>query len=148
MTLSPSVIAFSSGAAFIGAAAGWAARLGVFRTPWTAVIVGAVAGVPAGAIGAPVAAYVFGGGLGAGTGGVVAILQAAGLEMFNATFAQSMVSDIVDKALIFALAYVVIRSLPKRIIARYEFAAHSRPRATKTRGSDPAKPVEAAQPTE
>lgn len=148
VTLSPSVIAFSSGAAFIGAAAGWAARLGVFRTPWTAVIVGAVAGVPAGAIGAPVAAYVFGGGLGAGTGGVVAILQAAGLEMFNATFAQSMVSDIVDKALIFALAYVVIRSLPKRIIGRYEFAAHSRPRATKTRGSDPAKPVEAAQPTE
>ena len=58
------------------------------------------------------------------------------------------VSDIVDKALIFALAYVVIRSLPKRIIGRYEFAAHSRPRATKTRGSDPAKPVEAAQPTE
>ncbi|SDS85600.1 energy-coupling factor transport system substrate-specific component [Brevibacterium siliguriense] len=64
VTLSPSVIAFSSGAAFIGAAAGWAARLGVFRTPWTAIIVGAIAGVPAGAIGAPVAAYVFGGGLG------------------------------------------------------------------------------------
>ena len=146
VTLSPSVIAFSSGAAFIGAAAGWAARLGVFRTPWTAVIVGAVAGYRR-CIGAP-SAYVFGGGLGAGTGGVVAILQAAGLEMFNATFAQSMVSDIVDKALIFALAYVVIRSLPKRIIGRYEFAAHSRPRATKTRGSDPAKPVEAAQLTE
>lgn len=47
--------------------------------------------------------------------------------MFNATFAQSMVSDIVDKALIFALAFVVIRSLPKRIIGRYEFATHSRP---------------------
>lgn len=148
VTLSPSVIAFSSGAAFIGAAAGWAARLGVFRTPWTAVIVGAVAGVPAGAIGAPVAAYVFGGGLGAGTGGVVAILQAAGLEMFNATFAQSMVSDIVDKALIFALAYVVIQSLPKRIVGRYEFAAHSRPRTKKTDGPDLTKQAESAQPAE
>src|SRR5699024_5934535 len=85
------------------------------------VVVGAVVGVPAGALGAPVAAYVFGGGLGVGTGGVVAILQAAGLEMFNATFAQSMLSDIVDKALIFTLAYVVVRSLPKRIIVRYPF---------------------------
>lgn len=141
VTLSPSVIAFSSGAAFIGAAAGWAARLGVFRTPWTAVLVGAVAGIPAGAIGAPVAAYVFGGGLGAGTGGVVAILQAAGLEMFNATFAQSMFSDIIDKALIFLLAYVVIRSLPKRIISRYPFAAHSRPRTTSTRGTEPSTPT-------
>lgn len=133
VTLSPSVIAFSSGAAFIGAAAGWAARLGVFRTPWFAVIAGAVAGVPAGAIGAPVAAYVFGGGLGSGTGGVVAILQAAGLEMFNATFAQSMISDIVDKALIFVLAYVVIRSLPKRILSRYPFTEHSRPRTRPAR---------------
>lgn len=128
VTLSPSVIAFSSGAAFIGAAAGWAARLGAFRTPWFAVIAGAVAGVPAGALGAPVAAYVFGGGLGSGTGGVVAILQAAGLEMFNATFAQSMFSDIIDKALIFALAYVVLRTLPRRILDRYPFTDHSLPR--------------------
>src|SRR5699024_5085377 len=44
-TLSTSVIDFSSGAACIGAAAGWAARSGVFRTPCTAVIVGAVVGV-------------------------------------------------------------------------------------------------------
>ena len=143
VTLSPSVIAFSSGAAFIGAAAGWAARLGVFRTPWTAVVVGAVIGVPAGAIGAPVAAYVFGGGLGVGTGGVVAVLQAAGLEMFNATFAQSMLSDIADKALIFTLAYVVVRSLPKRIIGRYPFAAHSRGMST-----PPAGPSSAAAPAE
>ncbi|GAA1848278.1 histidine kinase [Brevibacterium marinum] len=128
VTLSPSVIAFSSGAAFIGAAAGWAARLGAFRTPWFAIITGAVAGIPAGALGAPVAAYVFGGGLGSGTGGVVAILQAAGLEMLNATLAQSLFSDIVDKALIFALAYVVVRTLPRRILDRYPFTDHSLPR--------------------
>ncbi|GAA1547010.1 MULTISPECIES: histidine kinase [Brevibacterium] len=125
VTLSPSVIAFSSGAAFIGAAAGWAARLGAFRTPWFAVLTGAIAGIPAGALGAPVAAYVFGGGLGAGTGGVVAILQAAGLEMLNATLAQSLFSDIIDKALIFALAYVVVRTLPRRILDRYPFTDHS-----------------------
>lgn len=129
VTLSPSVIAFSSGAAFIGAAAGWAARLGAFRTPWFAVITGAIAGIPAAALGAPVAAYVFGGGLGAGTGGVVAILQAAGLEMLNATLAQSLFSDIVDKALIFSLAYAVVTTLPRRILNRYPFTEHSLPRS-------------------
>ena len=131
VTLSPSVIAFSSGAAFIGAAAGWAARLGAFRTPWFAVITGALAGVPAGALGAPVAAYVFGGGLGSGTGGVVAILQAAGLEMLNATLAQSLFSDIIDKALIFALAYTVVRTLPRRILDRYPFTDHSLSRSSR-----------------
>ncbi|WP_231939409.1 hypothetical protein [Brevibacterium siliguriense] len=68
--------------------------------------------------------------------------------MFNATFAQSMVSDIVDKALIFALAYIVIQSLPKRIIGRYQFVAHSRPRVMKTHTTEQAEPVESAQPTE
>ncbi|MFE2656458.1 histidine kinase [Brevibacterium sp. NPDC059310] len=127
VTLNPSVIAFTTGAAFIGAAAGWAARLGAFRTPWFAVLAGALAGIPAAALGAPVAAYVFGGGLGAGTGGIVAILQAAGQEMLAATLAQSIVSDIIDKALIFGLAYLVLRTLPRRILDRYPFTEHNRP---------------------
>ena len=146
MTLSPSVIAFSSGAAFIESRRRLGSTTRVFRTPWTAIIVGAIAGVPAGAIGAPVAATSSAADWSAGTGSR-RDPPAAGLEMFNATFAQSMVSDIVE-ALIFALAYVVIRSLPKRIIGRYEFAAHSRPRVTKTGSSGPVKPVESVLPTE
>lgn len=77
------------------------------------------------------AAYVFGGGLGSGTGGVVAVLQAAGLEMLNATLAQSLFSDIIDKALIFALAYVIVRTLPRRIRDRYPFTDHSRARSSR-----------------
>ncbi|RAD62264.1 histidine kinase, partial [Burkholderia multivorans] len=125
VTLNPSVIAFTTGAAFIGAAAGWAARLGAFRTPWFAVLAGAIAGVPTAALAAPVAAYVFGGGLGTGTGSVVAILQATGQEMLAATMAQSLFSDVLDKAIIFALAYVIVRSLPRRILDRYPFTGHS-----------------------
>lgn len=125
VTLNPSVIAFTTGAAFIGAAAGWAARLGAFRTPWFAVLAGAIAGVPTAALAAPVAAYVFGGGLGTGTGSVVAILQATGQEMLAATIAQSLFSDVLDKAIIFALAYVIVRSLPGRILDRYPFTGHS-----------------------
>lgn len=125
VTINPTVIAFTAGAAFIGAAAGWAAQLKAFRAIWWAVLAGAVAGIPAGALGAPVAAFVFGGGLGVGTGGVVATLQAAGLEMFYATTVQSLLSDIGDKAIIFALAFVILWALPKRLLRRYPFTRHS-----------------------
>lgn len=125
VTINPTVIAFTAGAAFVGAAAGWAARIGAFRAPWWAVLAGAVAGIPGGALGAPVAAFVFGGGLGVGTGGIVATLQAAGLEMLNATTVQSLASDTADKAIIFLLAFLVLRALPKRIVRRYPLAMRS-----------------------
>lgn len=125
VTINPTVIAFTAGAAFIGAAAGWAARLGAFRAAWSAILAGLIAGLPGGALGAPVAAFVFGGGLGVGTGGVVATLQAAGLEMLHATTVQSLVSDTADKAIIFLLAFLVLRSLPRRIVDRYPLASRS-----------------------
>lgn len=125
VAINPTVIAFTAGAAFVGAAAGWAARLGAFRAIWSAVIAGAIVGVPSGALGAPVAAFLFGGGLGAGTGSIVATLQAAGLEMLNATTVQSLTSDTVDKAIIFLLAFLVLRTLPKRIVRRYPLAMRS-----------------------
>lgn len=125
VTVNPTVIAFTAGAAFVGAAAGWAARLGAFRAVWWAVIAGAIAGVPSGAVGAPVAAFLFGGGLGVGTGGVVAAMQAAGLEMLHATTLQSLASDTADKAIIFLLAFLVLRTLPRRILDRYPFTRFS-----------------------
>ncbi|MFD5599080.1 histidine kinase [Leucobacter sp. NPDC058333] len=125
VTINPTVIAFTAGAAFVGAAAGWAARIGAFRAAWWAVLAGAVAGIPGGALGAPVAAFVYGGGLGVGTGGIVATLQAAGLEMLNATTVQSLASDTADKAIIFLLAFLVLRTLPKRIVSRYPLAMRS-----------------------
>ncbi|WP_336659120.1 histidine kinase [Leucobacter sp. USHLN153] len=125
VTINPTVIAFTAGAAFVGAAAGWAARLGAFRAAWWAVIAGLIVGVPGGALGAPVAAFLFGGGLGVGTGSIVATLQAAGLEMLGATTAQSLASDTADKAIIFLIAFLVLRALPKRIVRRYPLAMRS-----------------------
>lgn len=127
VTLNPTVIAFTAGATFIGAAAGWAARLGAFRAIWSVVLAGALAGVPTGALGAPVAAFLFGGGLGVGTGGVIATLQAAGLEMLYATTVQSLISDVADKTIIFILAFVIILGLPRRLLRRYPFVRHSFP---------------------
>ncbi|MCD7100749.1 histidine kinase [Pseudoclavibacter sp. 13-3] len=136
VTLGPSVIPFTAGAAFVGAAAGWAARLGAFRHLWSAIIAGAVIGIPTGAIAAPVAAYVYGGGLGVGTGGLVATLQAAGLEMLNATTVQSLISDTADKAIVFVLACVLLRTLPQRVLRRYPFTRWSLPKSAAAASAD------------
>lgn len=127
VTLSPSVIAFTGGAAFVGAAAGWAARLGAFRRPWWPIIAGALVGIPAGLVGTAVAVTLFMGGLGLGTGGAVAGLQAAGLGLWEAATLQGVLSDIADKAIIFVVAFGVVWALPKRMRSRLPFTRHSVP---------------------
>lgn len=151
VTINPTVIAFTAGAAFIGAAAGWAARLGGFRRIWWAVAAGALAGAPTGLIATPVAAFIYGGGLGVGTGSIVAALQGAGASMLGAATVQGLGSDVADKAIIFALAFLVIAALPKRLRSRFPFTEHSAvepsavtPVDAKNRTRDTAGPSHAA----
>ncbi len=139
VTINPTVIAFTAGSAFIGAAAGWAARLGGFRRIWWAVIAGAVAGIPTGLIATPVAAFIYGGGLGVGTGSLVAALQGAGSSMLEAATIQGLGSDVADKAIIFALAFLVIAALPKRLRSRFPFTEHSMVRRRNTSSAEPAR---------
>ncbi|MGJ9373331.1 histidine kinase [Nesterenkonia sp. CF4.4] len=144
VTINPTVIAFTAGSAFIGAAAGWVARIGGFRRIWWAVIAGAVAGIPTGLIATPVAAFIYGGGLGVGTGSIVAALQGAGASMLGAATIQGLGSDIADKAIIFALAFLVLAALPNRLRSRFPFTEHSR---VKRRNRKPAEPAHAAAPS-
>ena len=141
VTINPTVIAFTAGSAFIGAAAGWIARIGGFRRIWWAAVAGAVAGIPTGLIATPVAAFIFGGGLGVGTGSVVAALQGAGASMLGAATIQGLGSDIADKAIIFALAFLVLAALPNRLRSRFPFTEHSR---VKRRNRTDAGPAHAA----
>ncbi|GAA1165639.1 ECF transporter S component [Nesterenkonia sandarakina] len=138
VTINPTVIAFTAGSAFIGAAAGWAARLGGFRRIWWAVIAGALAGIPTGLIATPVAAFIYGGGLGVGTGSLVAALQGAGASMLGAATIQGLGSDVADKAIIFALAFLVLAALPNRLRSRFPFTEHSRVRRRNRTDAGPA----------
>lgn len=117
LTLNPTVIPFAAGAAAVGALAGLVTRWGLVRRAATAIPAGAVTGLVAGVLAAPVAAYVFGGGLGVGTGSVVALLQATGQSMLGATTVQSLLSDPLDKAISFALVWAALRAAPRSAVA-------------------------------
>ena len=98
------MLPFAAGAALIGFLAGLAARGGLFRRFYLAPVAGFVTGILAGVVSAPIAAFVFGGTAGLGTGAVVSAFRAMGDTLLAAITKQALISDPMDKALVFAIA--------------------------------------------
>lgn len=115
LTINPTTIPFATGAAVIGLLAGLAGGKGLLESWWTALLAGFGTGCVAGLISAPVAAFVFGGGQGMGTGSLVAILQATGQSLLGAVTLQSLASDPLDKAIAFLIVWAVARAIPRRV---------------------------------
>ncbi len=115
LTINPTTIPFAAGAAVIGLLAGLAGKYGLFRRWWTVLLAGLGTGLIAGFMGAPVAAFVFGGGLGVGTGSVVAALQATGQSLLGATTLQSLLSDPLDKTVAFLVVWLIALTIPERV---------------------------------
>lgn len=122
----PTVLPFAAGAALIGFLAGTAARFGAVRRVYLAPIAGLVSGVLVGAISAPVAAFVFGGTSGVGTGAVVAAFRSMGDSLLSAVTKQALISDPGDKAIVFLIAAMLVYALPRRMYQSYEFVRRYR----------------------
>lgn len=122
----PTVLPFAAGAALIGFLAGTAARFGAVRRVYLAPIAGLVSGVLVGVISAPVAAFVFGGTSGVGTGAVVAAFRSMGDSLLSAVTKQALISDPGDKAIVFLIAALLVYALPSRMSQSYEFVRRYR----------------------
>lgn len=122
----PTVLPFAAGAALIGFLAGTVARFGAVRRVYLAPIAGLVSGVLVGAISAPVAAFVFGGTSGVGTGAVVAAFRSMGDSLLSAVTKQALLSDPGDKAIVFLIAALLVYALPNRMSQSYEFVRRYR----------------------
>lgn len=115
----PVAIPFAITAAAIGALAGLFGRRGWFRSLPRVLAAGAIIGITAAVISTPIATYLFGGITGGGTDAIVAVFQSIGASILQATFYQSLLSDSVDKLLSVLVAWLVLRSLPGRLLARF-----------------------------
>lgn len=115
LSINPTTIPFAAGAAVIGMLAGYAGRKKLLERWWTALLAGLVTGVIAAFLGAPVAAFVFGGGQGVGTGSLVAVLQATGQSLLGAVTLQSLLSDPLDKTIAFLLVWIIAKAIPHRV---------------------------------
>ncbi|MDO4631494.1 MAG: ECF transporter S component [Corynebacterium sp.] len=113
----PAALPFAAVSAMVGFLSGWAIRKGAFKNIITAILAGAVLGIITGMLAAPVAAFVYGGTAGVGTGALVSLFREMGNSLLGSVTAQSFISDPLDKALVMALVFVVIRALPKKTLA-------------------------------
>ncbi|WP_247044822.1 ECF transporter S component [Arthrobacter rhizosphaerae] len=130
----PTVLPFAAGAALIGFLAGMAARYGLFRRFYLAPVAGFATGIIAGVVSAPIAAFVFGGTSGAGTGAIVSAFRAMGDTLLAAITKQALISDPMDKAIVFAIAALLVYALPRRATFRFPFVR----RFNVLAGKDPA----------
>lgn len=133
--LFPQAFAWAGVAAIIGALAGVFARSGWFNTVGKAALAGIITGILSAVLSAPIATYVFGGVVGAGTDALVAAFRAAGLDALLSNVAQGTFSDPLDKLVTFLIVWSLLLALPAREKARFGNlpVAAGRPLQGKTR---------------
>ena len=119
MLSSPVFIAFIPVTAVIGVSAGFASRVGAFRTVPRAIVAGIVIGLLAGMTSVPIVLALFGGVTASGTGIITIALRALDLPLASAAFIASISVDILDKVLSCVIVALVLMRLPRRIGARF-----------------------------
>ncbi|MDQ0664799.1 energy-coupling factor transport system substrate-specific component [Arthrobacter ulcerisalmonis] len=133
----PTVLPFAAGAALIGCLAGLAARYGLFRRFYLAPLAGFVTGIIAGVVSAPVAAFVFGGTSGVATGAIVSAFRAMGDTLLAAITKQALLSDPMDKAIVFTIVAILVYALPRRARGQFPFLRRHRVLAGQTPAGGP-----------
>ncbi|MFR9878060.1 ECF transporter S component [Corynebacterium striatum] len=114
--LNPAALPFAAVSAATGFLAGWAINKGAFKKWWSVIFSGAIIGIISGMLAAPVAAFVYGGTAGLGTGAVVSLFRELGNSLIASVTLQSFISDPLDKAIVFLIVWAAIKALPKRTL--------------------------------
>jgi len=125
--LNPAALPFAAVSAATGWLAGEMIRRGAFQKIWKLVISGLLLGLICGALAAPVAAFVYGGTAGVGTGAIVSLFRELGNSLLASVTMQSFISDPLDKLAVMAVVYAAVKALPQKTLRSF------RPVAQETR---------------
>lgn len=112
--LNPMALPFAAVSAATGFLSGWAIQKGAFTKIWKVIVSGAIIGIICGMLAAPVAAFVYGGTAGVGTGALTSLFREFGNSLIASVTMQSLISDPLDKAVVFLIVWAAVKSLPKR----------------------------------
>lgn len=99
----------------VGAVAGYA----ILKNAGYAGFAGLLTGLVAAIIAAPIVTYLFGGVTGGGTDALVAAFRASGASILASALAQGTVSDPFDKLTSFMVVWLIMQSLPRRVLGRF-----------------------------
>jgi energy-coupling factor transport system substrate-specific component len=122
----PSMMFFIPVIVVIGGCTGFLARRGWFRKWYLVVAGGIVQGIIAGFLSAPIAAYVFGGVMMAGTDFLVLYFRSTGLPLLDSVLYQGLISDPLDKLASYLIVFFLTKNLPQRLVSRLRGASNLR----------------------
>ena len=80
---------------------------------------GAITGIIAALVSAPIAAIAFGGVTGSGADLLVAALRQGGADVLSASLGQGLISDPIDKTITSFVVFIIFASLSPRLLARF-----------------------------
>ena len=100
----------------------WIASRGWFRTLHLVLAGGVLQGILAAVVSAPIAAYVFGGVMFAGTDFLVLYFRSVGNTLLESVFYQGLASDPVDKTVTYLIVFLLLKNLPVRLLGRFRGA--------------------------
>ena len=112
--LNPAALPFAAVSAATGFLSGLVIKKSAFTKVWWVILSGAIIGIISGMLAAPVAAFVYGGTAGLGTGAVVSLFRELGNSLIASVTLQSFISDPLDKALVFLIVWGAVKALPQR----------------------------------
>lgn len=116
---SPSMVFFAPVMIVIGGFTGFIAKRGWFKK-WYLVVLGSIfQGILAGAMSAPISAYLFGGVMMAGTDFLVLYFRSTGNSLLDSVIFQGLISDPADKIITYLVVFFLTRNLPRRLVARF-----------------------------
>ncbi len=140
----PFALPFAAGAALIGLLAGLAARYGAFRRVYLAPVAGLVVGAIGGLVAAPVAVFMFGAAGTFGTNAIIAVFRSMGDKLLVAATKQGLLSDSLDKIVVFVVVALIVYALPPRAVRQFPFARTHRVLGGRTGALPAPSPVKAA----
>jgi signal transduction histidine kinase/DNA-binding response OmpR family regulator len=114
----PYIIPYAITAACIGAAAAAASALGAFKSLHTAILAGLITGIMAALVSAPITAYIDQTAGGPGQVALRDMLALTSANVFKAVTLQGFVSDPLDKAISFGVAFLIVQALPPHVHQR------------------------------
>ena len=95
-------------------------KAGLFKKTWGVILTWLVVTFSSVVISSCITIFVFGGATGAtGTSVLTAGLIAATKDIVKSVFASSMIENLADRAIAFAIAYVLLKRIPKRFLSQY-----------------------------
>lgn len=120
LVANPVYLPYSIVSILCGLVTGYLVKAGLFKKIWGVVVTWLACTLVNVASSSTITVLVFGGATGVtGTSVITATLVAATKDILTSVVSSSMIENLVDKGIAFAIAYIIVKKIPKRFMSQY-----------------------------